>query len=103
MNRAHRPDHPDHEETPQSPETQGPYVREELDQDEITHTGNRRIPTQRKPGEDYYEHLGANEDEVVPVIPPMTGPADLVGQKDQHAQGGSDEELLDPREELTPG
>jgi hypothetical protein len=98
-----------HEETPQSPEVQEPYVREELDQDDVTHIGNRRPPNGREPGEDYYEHLGANEDEVVPVIPPMAGPADLVGEKRQNAQGNETgdteigEELVDPREELTPG
>jgi len=49
------------------------------------------------------------EDEVVPVVPPMSGPADVVGEKGENAQGNESgdteigEESLDPRDELTPG
>ena len=55
------------------------------------------------------KHLGAVEDEESPVIPPMSGPADLVGERDVNGQGNETgqtevgEELFDPRDELTPG
>jgi hypothetical protein len=55
------------------------------------------------------KHLGANDDEVVPVVPPMSGPADLLGEKGENAQGNESdgteigEESVDPREDLTPG
>lgn len=93
---------------PQSPEDQAAYVREDLDQDMITHRGDWR---KAKPGERPRpgEHLGALEDENVPIVPPMAGPADLVGEKDEDAQGNETgdtevgEEMFDPRDELTPG
>lgn len=93
---------------PQSPEEQPAYVRQELDQDEITHEGDYR-----QPGTDSDEsasmHLGAVDTEVVPVTPPMSGPADLVGERNENAQGNetghtqTGEETVDPRDELTPG
>jgi hypothetical protein len=96
--------------TPQSPETQDKEVREELDQDMITHEGERRkAPTGSLHTGPTGQHLGALEDEMVPIVPPMAGPADLVGEKDENAQGNEDgktkpgEELFDPRDELTPG
>src|SRR5215203_5850594 len=95
--------------TPQSPEVQESYVREELDQDLITHQGDWRGPTATAAQGHRMMHLGANEDEVVPVIPPMSGPADLVGESGENAQGNESgdtrvgEETLDPRDELTPG
>ena len=54
-------------------------------------------------------NLGATEDENVPVLPPMSGPADLLGEDDIDGQGNEDgktkagEESFDPRDELTPG
>ena len=97
--------------TPKSPEVQEPYVREELDQDMMTHQGDYRkapagplTPEMRR-----RKHLGATEDENVPVLPPMSGPADLVGEEDENAQGNETgktkigEEAVDPRDELTPG
>ncbi len=96
------------EETPRSPETQPRYVREELDQDNMTHQGQlRKAPEggHMKGG----GHLGAVEDDESPVIPPMSGPADLVGEEDIDGQGNETgtteigEELFDPRDELTPG
>ena len=102
---------PDNQQvTPTSPEPQEEYVREELDQEYITHQGDYRTakstpPTPALRG----KHLGATDDEVVPVTPPMSGPADLVGEKDQNAQGNESgstevgEESVDPRDELTPG
>ena len=97
--------------TPKSPEVQEPYVREELDQDMITHQGDYRKPPTGPltPEMRRRRHLGATEDENVPVLPPMSGPADLVGEADENAQGNetgktkTGEEMIDPRDELTPG
>ena len=94
--------------TPQSPEVQGQETRAELDQDNVTHQGDYR---QRKdgPGARGGGHLGATDDEVVPIVAPMAGPADLIGQNDPNAQGNETgdtkigEEMIDPRDELTPG
>jgi len=96
--------------TPKSPEVQEPYVRDELDQDMVTHQGEYRKP---KTGPFSHEmrgrNLGATEDENVPVLPPMSGPADLLGEEDIDGQGNEDgatksgEESFDPRDELTPG
>ncbi|MBF6613696.1 MAG: hypothetical protein IVW55_11270 [Chloroflexi bacterium] len=96
---------------PRSPEAQEPYVREELDQDLVTHRGDYRAASQKKhdTADGNRMHLGAVDDEVVPVVPPMSGPADLVGEKDIDAQGNETgdtevgEELIDPRDSLTPG
>jgi hypothetical protein len=95
---------------PKSPEKQDEYVRDELDQEFITHQGDYRsakdAPTSDgKRG----QHLGATDDEVVPIVPPMAGPADLIGEHDVNAQGNESgntdigEEAIDPRDELTPG
>lgn len=99
-------------ETPQSPEVQKDYVKDELHQDQVTHKGDwREAPaeTQVEEGE-ASKHMGAVDDEVVPVVPPMSGPADLVGEEDQDAQGNEDgsgsedqEELFDPQDMITPG
>ena len=100
----------DSDATPQSPETQAEYVRDELDQDMITHQGDYRkadkpLKADRSPS----QHLGATDDEVVPITPPMAGPADLVGKRNENAQGNETgsteigEEAIDPRDELTPG
>jgi hypothetical protein len=96
--------------TPKSPEVQEPYVREELDQDMITHQGEYR-KAQTGPFKPYMRgrNLGATEEENVPVLPPMSGPADLLGEEDANGQGNEDgttkvgEESFDPRDELTPG
>jgi hypothetical protein len=95
---------------PASPENQDEPVREELDQEFITHRGDYRTAriTPTSAGQ-RGKHLGATDDEVVPVTPPMSGPADLVGETDQNAQGNESgstevgEESIDPRDELTPG
>ena len=55
---------------------------------------------------DRSKHLGATDDEVVPITPPMAGPADLIGERNEDAQGNdgdAGDEMIDPREELTPG
>ncbi|HET9496570.1 MAG TPA: hypothetical protein VFR15_20265 [Chloroflexia bacterium] len=100
----------DGEGTPKAPEAHENYVREELDQDFITHEGEKRGPTATTENpERRMKHLGASDDEVVPVVPPMSGPADVVGEKRENAQGNEangteiGEETIDPREELTPG
>ncbi len=98
--------------TPQSPEVQKEYVREELEQDEITHKGDKREAPDKESAHSELSnasrHLGAVDDEVVPVVPPMSGPADLVGEQDENAQGNEsgksdDEELFDPYDHMTPG
>jgi hypothetical protein len=99
-------------ETPQSPEVHEDYVKEDLDQDETTHVGEWRTGAtgqhQQHSG-DASKSLGAMEDEVVPVVPPMSGPADVVGENNENAQGNESgdteigEETFDPRDELTPG
>jgi hypothetical protein len=100
----------DNQGTPKAPEVHEQYVREELDQDMITHQGDKREPqATTEKSEDRMKHLGANDDEVTPIVPPMSGPADLVGEKRENAQGNESgsteigEESVDPREELTPG
>ena len=96
--------------TPQSPEVHDKDVREELEQDLVTHQGDyRKASSSPHTPEQRGRHLGASEDEVVPIIPPMAGPADLLGEKNSNAQGNETgdtevgEETVDPREELTPG
>jgi hypothetical protein len=94
---------------PSSPEDQAPQVKEELDQDLITHQGQYRTGAINPKGKHGGGHLGALEDENVPVVPPMSGPADLLGENDENAQGNESgdtdvgEENFDPRDELTPG
>ena len=86
---------------PQSPEVQPAQVREELDQDQVSHEGHREATRGGKPS----THLGATEDAVTPVVPPMRGPGNLVGPA---AAGDSrdespDDQLIDPVDEITPG
>ena len=80
---------------PQSPETQAPEVRDELDQEQITHDGRARSGGEGDATSS--SHLGAVEDEVTPIQMPMRSPDDLVGDEEQ------DEQLLDPADEITPG
>lgn len=93
--------------TPQSPEKQDEYVREELDQDMITHQGDyRQASSEAVAPAERSKHLGATDDEVVPITPPMAGPADIVGEHDEDAQGNDGKaghEMIDPHDELTPG
>ena len=100
----------DHEGAPQSPEKQDEYVRDELDQEFITHQGDYRAARSAPTSSQLRgKHQGATDDEVVPITPPMAGPADLVGEKNIDAQGNETgsttvgEEDVDPRDELTPG
>lgn len=77
---------------PQSPEEYPTAVREELEQDEITHEGEAR----EAGDEPMSSHLGATEMEPTPVTPPMDGPS-------QVTQGTLDDVDIDPREELHGG
>ena len=79
---------------PQSPETQPSEVREELAQSNISHDGAPRNADETQPGDS--SQLGAVEDEVTPIAPPMQGPGDLVGDEDS-SMG------IDPVDEITPG
>ena len=96
-------------DVPQSPEVQEDYVKDELDQDQVTHQGDWREAPAQQEVSGKSKHLGAVDDEVVPIVPPMAGPADVVGEHDVNAQGnendGSEdqEELFDPYDHITPG
>ena len=46
-------------------------VRDELDQTQVSHEGRPKATAST--------HLGATEDEVTPIVPPMRGPGNLVG------------------------
>ena len=80
---------------PQSPETQPPAVREQLDQDLITHEGAARSGDAAESGTS--EHLGAVESEVTTNMPPVSGSADLVSPQEQQ------DNVVDPADEMTPG
>jgi hypothetical protein len=84
------------QKTPQSPEGYPKAVREQLDQREQTHEGERRPPQPARPGT--MQGRGATEKEVTPIKPPMRGPGDLLS----HEQEETDDDI-DPRDELTPG
>jgi hypothetical protein len=99
-----------HEGKEESPEVHEDYVQEELDQENVTHMGDwRKGATEMTGDRDGDRHLGATEDEVVPIVPPMSGPADVIGEQNENAQGNETgdteigEEMVDPRDELTPG
>lgn len=78
---------------PRSPETQAPSVREQLEQDQVSHDGVARPSASSESGPDL--HRGAVEDEVTPISPPMRGPDDLVSD--------SSDVIIDPDDEITPG
>ncbi|HBY93147.1 MAG: hypothetical protein M5U01_08775 [Ardenticatenaceae bacterium] len=78
--------------TPQSPEEYPADVRRELDQQLISHKGEARDDGNATMS----DHMGAEEDETTPVIPPMTGPAQIV-------EGTPDDNSIDPHEELHGG
>ena len=97
-------------EMEQSPEDHEEYVKDDLDQENVSHQGDWRKGTSAFSGKrDGDRHLGATEDEVVAIVPPMAGPADIVGEHDENAQGNETgdtevgEEMIDPRDHLTPG
>lgn len=80
---------------PRSPEVQPAPVRDQLDQTLTTHEGTERESEAADPGSS--AHMGAVDTEVTPVMPPMSGPDDLVGSEDV------DDDLVDPAAEITPG
>jgi hypothetical protein len=87
--------------TPQSPEVQPADVRDELDQNQVSHEGRPEATRGGKPS----THMGATEDEVTPVVPPMRGPRNQVGADaagDSRSES-TDEQLIDPVDEITPG
>ncbi len=79
---------------PSSPETQPAEVREELEQDLITHQGKPAEPA--KDNSDSQTHMGATEENVTPVKTPMSG-ASKVTEPDEEEQD------INPQTELTPG
>ncbi len=85
----------DEADVPQSPETQPSDIREQLDQEQISHEGTAQSGGHPHPGT---WHQGALESEVTPITPPMRGPGDLVGSEED-----DDDDLIDPGDELTPG
>lgn len=80
---------------PLSPEVQPEEVREELDQENVSHQGNRLPPS--KDRFDAQRHMGAMEDNVSPVMPPIIGPARLTEAEEDEDQD------VNPHSELTPG
>ncbi len=82
--------------TPASPEVQPSEVRDELEQDNISHEGEPMRPSKNQT--DAQSHMGAMEDNVTSVMPPVSGPPNLT-------ESGDDEENPDitPQNELTPG
>jgi hypothetical protein len=83
--------------SPTSPETQPARVREELNQDEVTHQGVPAEPAQDQSNPQSY--MGAKEENVTPVMPPLTGPSDLTG--DERTSDKNPD--VHPQDELTPG
>ncbi len=80
-------------DVPASPETQSLPVREQLDQEQISHDGPERSGDAVQAGES--THLGAVETEVTVNMPPVNGPADLVS--------GDDDDDIEAADEITPG
>ena len=52
-----------------------------------------------RPGDVNQSYMGATEENVTPVMPPVTGPAELTG--DEHPSDKNPD--VNPRDELTPG
>jgi hypothetical protein len=82
---------------PASPETQPARVRAELDQEDVTHQGTPAEPA--RPGDDPQGYLGATEENVTPIMPPVTGPADITGPENLSDKNPD----VNPQDELTPG
>jgi hypothetical protein len=79
---------------PTSPEHQPTEVREQLQQNDITHLGYKMpvMPTT----EDAGNYMGATENNVTQVTPPMQGPQHII-------HGPDSDSNIDPYEELTAG
>ena len=85
---------------PQAPEVQPDEVRDELDQDQVSHEGRREANRGGKPS----AHLGATDEQMTPITPPMHGPGNLVGPDAGASRDEStDAPLIDPVDEITPG
>lgn len=83
--------------TPTSPETQPASVRNELDQEDVTHQGSPAEPA--RPGEEAQSYMGATEENVTPIMSPVSGPADITGDE----KPGDKNPDVNPQDELTPG
>jgi hypothetical protein len=86
----------DNTTTPASPEVEPKKVRDELDQDNVTHKGVPSEPSESN--EDSSTHMGAMDDNVTPIRAPMRGPSDVVGDESK-----KDDKTVDPADEITPG
>ncbi len=82
---------------PASPETQPSDVREELSQEDVTHRGVPAEPA--RDGGDTQSYMGAMEENVTPVMAPVTGPSDLTGGEKSSDKNPD----VNPQDELTPG
>ncbi len=81
------------QKVPQSPEEYPADVRQDLQQHDVSHEGDKR---EAGTSEEMSPHLGAVEDETSLVTPPMEGPSKLTE--------GSDNDLgIDPHEEISGG
>ncbi|HUS16415.1 MAG TPA: hypothetical protein VM536_15565 [Chloroflexia bacterium] len=93
--------------TPQSPEVQPTNVRDDLDQDMVTHQGTQAESETGSAGAGVSAsdaHLGATDAEVTPIMPPMRGPANLVGSEASgDSRDDADDTGIDPVDEITPG
>ncbi len=79
---------------PASPEVQKPAVRQELEQEDVSHEGHKSDPSHDK--SDAQKHMGAMEDNVTNVMPPYDGPSDLISKNEG-------DQNISSRNELTPG
>ncbi len=79
---------------PSSPEVQSPEVRQELDQNSVSHEGYKGKGP--RVGNESQSYMGTTEGDVTPVINPMAGPMDVTSD-------GPDEDSVNPHTELTPG
>lgn len=85
---------------PQSPETQPPHVREELDQTGTSHDGSARAVDD--PTSDSASGFGAVETENTPVMAPMRSPDELVTDE-TFSEAAFEDVEIDPADEITPG
>ncbi len=83
--------------TPTSPETQPTGVRDELDQEDVTHQGSPVEPA--RSGDATQSYMGATEENVTPIMPPVSGPAVVTGDEKPSDKNPD----INPRDELTPG
>jgi len=91
--------------TPQSPEKQPAAVRDDLDQEMVSHEGTQAQSGTSPSGSGVSAsdaHLGATDAQVTPVMPPMRGPSNLVGSSG-NGDDDADDSGIDPVDEMTPG